>query len=84
MLKGASGYVGAGRLHLICTNIKIFYKRDEFEKMIDWYPIFIESCIETKRWIRSYIASQDDKKDKPPYVEEQSALEVEIADSFRL
>ena len=57
MLKGASVYIGAGRLHLICTNMEFFYRKDEFEKLIDWYPLFIESCIETKRWNKSYLAS---------------------------
>ena len=84
VFKWSSYYIGAGRLHMISTNLQIFYRKDEFGKMIEWYPLFIECCIETKRWLKSYLASQDIQEDRPPYVEEQSALEVEIAEGYHL
>ena len=57
MLKGATGYVGAGRLHYICYQIQNAFHNDDLQKMLDYYPLLVESCIEFKRFSRKYLAS---------------------------
>ena len=57
MLKGATGYVGAGRLHYICYHIQHAFHKNDFQKMRDYYPLLVEKCIEFKRFSRKYLAS---------------------------
>ena len=52
MLKGATGYVGAGRLHYICHHIKEAFANNDTQKMCDYYPLLVEKCIEFKRFSR--------------------------------
>lgn len=66
-LKGASGYVGAGRVHYCCYHIQNAFQQQDFDKMVDYYPLLIESCIEFKRFSRQYLAKLKSKKDTRRY-----------------
>ena len=54
-LKGASGYVGAGRVHYVCYHIQNAFHTDDFKMMEDYYPLLVEACIEFKRFSRKYL-----------------------------
>ena len=56
-LKGASGYVGAGRVYYCCYHIQKAFLQKDFQRMVDYYPLFTESCIEYTRFSRKYLAS---------------------------
>lgn len=60
-LKGAAGYVGAGRLHYISYHIQDAFHKDDFGQMMAYYPLLVESCIEFKRYSRKYIAEKQGK-----------------------
>ena len=60
-LKGASGYVGAGRVYYCCYHIQNGFNQDDIQKMVDYYPLLIESCIEFKRFSRAYLANRECK-----------------------
>ena len=47
-LKGSSGYIGASNLHYSCFHIQQCYHAGNYERMLDYYPLLIESCIEFK------------------------------------
>mmetsp|Transcript_14670 Transcript_14670/g.24990 ORF Transcript_14670/g.24990 Transcript_14670/m.24990 type:complete len:133 (+) Transcript_14670:28-426(+) len=55
-LKGASGYVGASRLHYACYFIQEHYVYDRKEKMLEYYPTLVESAVEFKIYSRTIIA----------------------------
>lgn len=55
-LKGASGYVGAGRVHYICYHIQNAYQEEQFDTMVYYYPFLVEYSIEFKRFSRKYLA----------------------------
>ena len=57
MLKGATGYIGAGRLHYVCYHIKNAFFCGDYQKMLNYYPLLVEKCIEFKRFSRKYLAS---------------------------
>ena len=57
-LKGASGYVGAGRVHYACYYIQKAYNSKNYEKMESYYPLIVEACIEYKRYSRKFIAQE--------------------------
>ena len=57
MLKGATGYVGAGRLHYVCYHIQNAHLNNDLQKMRAYYPLLVEKCIEFKRFSRKYLAS---------------------------
>ena len=60
-LKGASGYVGAGRLHYVCYHIQNSYHKNNFPRMVAYYPLLVEMCIEFKRYSRRYLAEKKGK-----------------------
>ena len=48
-LKGAAGYVGAGRLHYGCFYIIMAYYEKDYQAIIDkYYPLVMEAAIEYK------------------------------------
>ena len=53
-LKGASGYVGAAKLHYACYYIQDAYHRQGFQEMVDRYPSIVEAVIEFKRFLNKY------------------------------
>ena len=55
-LKGASGYVGAGKVHYACYYIQKAYNNNDFEGMMNYYPLAVEACLEYKRFARQYLA----------------------------
>mgnify|MGYP000867874157 CR=1 FL=1 len=61
-LKGASGYVGAGRVHYVCYHIQNAYQTNDFARMVEYYPMLVEYSIEFKRFSRKYLS---DLKSKP-------------------
>ncbi len=65
-LKGASGYVGAGRLHYMCYHIQNAFYQGDYDKMLTCYPMLVEYSIEFKRFSRKYLA--DLKSKLPPNV----------------
>ena len=60
-LKGASGYVGAGRVHYVCYHIQKAFTKGEHQTMIDYYPLLIEYSIEFKRFSRKYLSDLKSK-----------------------
>lgn len=55
-LKGASGYIGASRLHYVCYFIQEHFVFDRHEKMVEYYPSLVEAAIEFKVFSRRIIA----------------------------
>lgn len=57
-LKGAASYVGSGRVYYICYHIDTAFHANDFMRMIEYYPLLVESCIEFKRCSRQYLAER--------------------------
>jgi HPt (histidine-containing phosphotransfer) domain-containing protein len=55
-LKGASGYIGASRLHYVCYFIQEHFVFERYEKMLEYYPSLVEAAIEFKIHSRKIIA----------------------------
>ena len=55
-LKGASGYIGASRLHYVCYFIQEHFVFDRHDKMVEYYPSLVEAAIEFKIHSRKIIA----------------------------
>lgn len=55
-LKGASGYVGASRVHYSCYQIQEHYTMGNYEEMLLYYPTLIESTVEFRVYSRKIIA----------------------------
>ena len=60
-LKGASGYVGAGKVHYACFYIQRAYNANDYQSMVSYYPLIVEACIEYKRFSRKYLARENGK-----------------------
>ena len=60
-LKGASGYVGASRLHYVCYFIQEHFVFNRFDKMLEYYPSLVEAAIEFKVYSRQIIAKYKSK-----------------------
>ena len=79
-LKGASGYVGAGRIHYMCFHIQRAFHQEDYDKMLELYPMLIEYSVEFKRFSRKYLA---DLKNQA-YQECESARIAQLADGYIL
>ena len=60
-LKGASGYIGAGRLHYVCYFIQENYVYGNLEKELEYYPSLVEAAIEFKTHSRMLIEKHNGK-----------------------
>ena len=60
-LKGASGYIGASCLHYSCYHIQDQFMAGNCEKMLDYYPLLIESAIDFKIESRKILALHNSK-----------------------
>ena len=60
-LKGASGYIGASCLHYSCYHIQDQFINGKYEKMLDYYPLLIESAIDFKIESRKILAEHNSK-----------------------
>ena len=60
-LKGASGYVGASKIHYACYYIQKAYNASNYQEMTDYYALIVEACIEYKRYSRKFIARENGK-----------------------
>ena len=60
-LKGASGYIGASCLHYSCYHIQDHFMGGNFNQMLDYYPLLIESAIEFKIESRKLLAEHNGK-----------------------
>jgi len=60
-LKGASGYIGASCLHYSCYHIQDQFMKGNCEKMLDYYPLLIESAIDFKIESRKILAMHNGK-----------------------
>ena len=60
-LKGSSGYIGASNLHYSCFHIQEQYVAGNYERMLDYYPLLIESAIEFKVESRKIMANYNSK-----------------------
>ena len=56
ILKGSSGYVGAGRLHYACYYIQESFILGKYDRMLELYPSLIEAVIEFKTSATSVLA----------------------------
>ena len=56
VLKGASGYIGAGKIHYACFYICEAHNRSDFEEMLEYYPYLVEAVIEFKRYSSKFLA----------------------------
>ena len=52
ILKGASGYIGAGRIHYVCYYIQESFYFKKFDRMLEYYPSLVEAAIEFKIYSR--------------------------------
>jgi HPt (histidine-containing phosphotransfer) domain-containing protein len=64
-LKGASGYIGAGRLHYVCYFIQENFVYNRLEKEIEFYPSLVEAAIEFKTHSRMLIEKNQGKSTHP-------------------
>ena len=55
-LKGASGYIGASRIHYACYFIQEHFVFERYDKMLEYYPSLVEAAIEFKIHSRKIIA----------------------------
>ena len=55
-LKGASSYVGAGRIYYACYYIQNAYQMSDFQSMVNYYPLLVEEIIEFKKYSRKMLA----------------------------
>ena len=55
-LKGASGYIGAGRIHYACYFIQEAHQINNHRKMLEKYQTLVEAVIEFKLESRRLIA----------------------------
>ena len=60
-MKGASGYIGASRIHYACFFVQENFHKGDFEGMLDYYPAVVESVIEFKIHSRQLIAAYKSK-----------------------
>jgi HPt (histidine-containing phosphotransfer) domain-containing protein len=60
-LKGASGYIGASRLHYVCYYIQEHHLKKRHQKMLEYYPSIVEAAIEFKVYSRKLLAEKDGK-----------------------
>ena len=60
-LKGASGYIGASRLHYVCYYIQEHHLKKRHQKMLEYYPSLVEAAIEFRVYSRKIIAEKDGK-----------------------
>ena len=60
-LKGASGYIGASCLHYSCYHIQDKFMAGNYERMLDYYPLLIESAIDFKIESRKILAAHNGK-----------------------
>tara|TARA_B110000285_G_C15019193_1_gene560637 strand:- start:641 stop:1012 length:372 start_codon:yes stop_codon:yes gene_type:complete len=64
-LKGASGYIGAGKIHYVCYYIQENFYFKKYEKMLDYYPSLVEAAIEFKVYRRKILCKYRNKKYRP-------------------
>jgi HPt (histidine-containing phosphotransfer) domain-containing protein len=55
-LKGASGYIGASRLHYACYFIQEHFVYNRHPQMLEYYPTLVEAAIEFKVYSRILIS----------------------------
>jgi len=65
-LKGASGYIGASRLHYACYFIQKHFVNGQKEKMLEYYPTLVEAAIEFKVYSRILMARYKSKNSYSP------------------
>ena len=63
-LKGASGYIGASRLHYVCYFIQEHFVFQRLDKMVEYYPSLVEAAIEFKIYSRQIIAKFKSKQNR--------------------
>lgn len=79
-LKGASGYIGAGRIHLACYFMEEAHREKDKLKLQQAYPLLIEISIEFKRYARKFIADYRSE----PYTETANTVKIELAKGYTL
>ena len=70
-LKGASGYIGAGRLHYVCYYIQQLFINEQYQKELTFYPNLVEAAIEFKVYSRTILAKYSKKQYEPTPEDEQ-------------
>ncbi len=58
-LKGSSGYIGVSRLHYACYYVQYYFMKSNFEAMVDFYPLVVETAIEFKIYSRIILAQKN-------------------------
>ena len=84
IVKGASGYVGFGRLHYTCASPRLAYLSDQLHQLPNWYQMFIEKTIEAKRYIPRFLHSLKKGEDVQQYIEDVARRDVAVADGYLL
>ena len=79
-LKGASGYVGAGRIYYACHHMNIAYLDKDYMLMVTFYPLIVEAVIEFRRYSRELVAAVRQQE----YEEQASACQISLANNYRL
>ncbi len=60
-LKGSAGYIGVSRLHYACYYIQYYYMQNNYQAMVDFYPLVVETAVEFKVYSRMVLARQNRK-----------------------
>lgn len=60
-LKGSAGYVGISRLHYAAYYVQLFYSTQNYEQMVAFYPLIIETAVEFKIEYRRLLAEKNSK-----------------------
>ena len=64
-LKGPAGYIGASRLHYACYWIQRAHVEGDYQTMLEYYPLVIETAIELRFQVRVLLAKFDGRGNFP-------------------
>ena len=79
-MKGASGYIGAGKIHYACYYICDACTKEDFNRTIKYYPLIVEAVIEFLRYSRELIAGVRNQE----YKESPSARNIPLLENYNL
>lgn len=79
-LKSTGGYVGASHIHYACYFMQEYFLKDEYEKMMEYYPTLLEACATFRVCSRQIIATLRGEV----YIMEPSHEFIPVAEGYRM
>ncbi|CDW76464.1 hpt domain containing protein [Stylonychia lemnae] len=79
-LKGSAGYIGVSRLHYAAYYVQLFYVNHNYDQMVAFYPLIIETAVEFKIEYKKLLA----EKNQTPLVLTPEDEQVIVAPGYRL